>query len=116
MRIGIFGYGNLGRGVERALVRTSSESLFGIFTKRKTQLGRSFSGAPLFDAGDVLRFTGEIDVMINCGSSKSEAPRTTPFLASHFHVVDAFDTHRDVRQHFAKTDAAAKRSGHLALI
>ena len=116
MRIGIFGYGNLGRGVERALVRTSSESLFGIFTKRKTQLGRSLSGAPLFDAGDVLRFTGEIDVMINCGSSKSEVPRTTPFLASHFHVVDAFDTHRDVRQHFAKTDAAAKRSGHLALI
>ena len=117
IRIGIFGYGNLGRGVESAIRQNPDMTLAAVFTRRAPQtLKIKTVGVPVYSADDVLAHKNEIDVMILCGGSATDLPVQTPALAKHFNVVDSFDTHACIPEHFAAVDAAAEESGHVAII
>jgi len=114
MKIGIYGYGNLGRGVECAVRQNSDMELVGIFTRRDPQTVQTLTGVPVYAAHEVSNF--DIDVLILCGGSATDLPTMTPMLAEKFHVVDSFDTHAKIPAHFAAVDASAKAHGHMALI
>ena len=117
IRIGIFGYGNLGRGVESAIRQNSDMELAAVFTRRTPEtLKIRTEGVPVMSADDVVTMKGKIDVMILCGGSATDLPVQTPALAEHFNVVDSFDTHARIPEHFAAVDAAAKSSGKVGLI
>ena len=116
MKIGIYGYGNLGRGVELAIRQNPDMELAGVFTRRDPAKVTTLTGAPVYAAADAADFTGEIDVMIICGGSASDLAEMTPMLAKQFNVIDSFDTHARIPEHFANVDEAAFRSGHTALI
>jgi diaminopimelate dehydrogenase len=116
MKIGIYGYGNLGRGVELAIRQNADMELAGVFTRRDPAAVKTITGAPVYAAADVNRFENEIDVMIICGGSASDLPEMTPALAKHFNVIDSFDTHARIPEHFANVDKAAKENGHVAVI
>ncbi len=116
MRIGIYGYGNLGRGVECALKVAGDAKLVGIFTRRDPKTVRSPFGTAVFGIETLSEMAKEIDVLILCGGSATDLPEMTPALAKSFSVVDSFDTHKSIPEHFAKVDAAAKEGGNLALI
>ena len=116
MKIGIYGYGNLGRGVEAALRQNPDMEIVGVFTRRDPAAVKTVTGIPVYSAALVGDFSTEIDVMIICGGSATDLPEMTPMLAKHFNVVDSFDTHARIPEHFANVDAAAKAAGHTALI
>ncbi len=116
MKIGIYGYGNLGRGVEAALRQNPDTEIVGVFTRRDPASVKTVTGIPVYSASLVEDFSTEIDVMIICGGSATDLPEMTPMLAKHFNVVDSFDTHARVPEHFANVDGVAKASGHTALI
>ena len=116
IRIGIMGYGNLGRGVEYAVKGCPDMELAGIFTRRAPESLQTVSGAPVYAAEAALSMQDKIDVMILCGGSATDLPKQTPALARLFNVVDSFDTHARIPEHFAAVDAAAKEGGTLALI
>ncbi len=116
MKIGIYGYGNLGRGVELAVRENADMELVGVFTRRPPETVKTATGAPVFAASSLSDFVGKIDVLILCGGSATDLPKMTPALARDFNVIDSFDTHAAIPAHFAATDAAASESGHLALI
>ena len=117
MKIGIYGYGNLGRGVEAAVNKTKDAELVGVFTRRTPQsLSIKTAGAGVYSVGDVLKFKDKIDVMIICGGSATDLPKMTPELAADFNVVDSFDTHAKIPEHFENVDKAAKSNGKTALI
>ena len=116
MKIGIYGYGNLGRGVELAIRQNADMELVGVFTRRDPAGVKTLTGAPVYAAGSVADFESEIDVMIICGGSASDLPEMTPMLARQFNVIDSFDTHARIPEHFANVDQAALRTGHTALI
>ena len=116
MKIGIYGYGNLGRGVELAIRQNPDAELFGVFTRRDPQTVKTLTGAAVYAAQDVEKYAGDIDVMIICGGSASDLPEMTPMLAKTFNVVDSFDTHARVPEHFANVDKAALETGHTAII
>ena len=116
MKIGIFGYGNLGRGVECAILQNPDAELVGVFTRRDPASVKTLTGAKVYSAGDVLKFKNEIDVLVICGGSATDLPVLTPELAKDFNVIDSFDTHAKIPEHFANVDKAAKESGHTALI
>lgn len=116
MKIAIVGYGNLGRGVEAALTAAPDMQAVGIFTRRDPASIQSVSGMPVFGMDALESMADEIDVVINCGGSATDLPRSTPALAEEFHVVDSFDTHAKILEHRANTDAAARRGGKVAVI
>ena len=116
MKIGIYGYGNLGRGVEAALRQNPDMEIVGVFTRRDPATVKTVTGIPVYSASLVEDFTTEIDVMIICGGSASDLPEMTPMLAKQFNVVDSFDTHARVPEHFANVEGAAMTTGHTALI
>ena len=116
MKIGIYGYGNLGRGVECAVSHTPDAQLVGIFTRREPSTVRPHGDTPVYAAARLAEFASEIDVLILCGGSATDLPTMTPELAASFNVVDSFDTHAAIPAHFAAVDAAAKQGGHTALI
>lgn len=117
MRIGIFGYGNLGRGVESAIRQNKDMELRAVFTRRDpAKLKIATPGVPVYAAADAAAHEGEVDVLILCGGSATDLPVQTPAMAELFHVVDSFDTHAHIPEHFAAVDAAAKKSGHTAMI
>ena len=116
MKIGIYGYGNLARGVECAARRTEDVSLEAVFSRRDPASVKTLTGVPVYPAADVSRFTGELDVLVICGGSATDLPRMTPALARDFNVVDSFDTHADIPAHFDAVDAAAREGGKTALI
>ncbi|NCB62000.1 MAG: diaminopimelate dehydrogenase [Clostridia bacterium] len=117
IRIGIAGYGNLGRGVEAALGRSSDMTLAGIFSRRGPDTVRPTQPeTPVWPLDDAAAHADEIDVLVICSGSAHDLPEQTPALARLFHVVDSFDTHAAIPAHFAAVDAAAAGSGHLALI
>ena len=116
-RIGIFGYGNLGRGVENAIRQNEDMTLVAVFTRRDPEsLKISTEGAKVVSASEVESYKNEIDVMIICGGSATDLPEQTPALAKNFTVVDSFDTHAKIPQHFARVDSAAKEGGNIAMI
>ena len=116
MRIAIYGYGNLGKGVELAARQNDDMELFGVFTRRDPSKMTTLTGARVFSAEDVLRYMNQVDVMILCGGSATDLPENTPYLAEYFNVVDSFDTHARIPEHFKKVDARAREGGRLGLI
>lgn len=117
MKIAVYGYGNLGRGVEAAAVASEDVQLVGIFTRRDPRtVTPLFPETKVFSAEDILPFKDKIDVLIICGGSATDLPHMTPMLAEYFHVVDSFDTHAAIPEQFVRVDAAAKKGNHLALI
>ena len=116
MKIAIAGYGNLGRGVELSIRQNPDCDLFGVFTRRAPETVVTVTGAPVFHIDNILDYKDEIDVVVICGGSATDLPKQTPELAAHFCVVDSFDTHAKIPEHFAAVDAAAKASGTVAVI
>ena len=116
MRLGIYGYGNLGRGVELAIRQNSDAELVGVFSRRDPSSVTTLTGAKVFSVNDVEKFKDDIDVMIICGGSATDLPEMTPCIAKMFNVIDSFDTHANIPTHFDNVDAAAKSAGKLALI
>ena len=116
MKIAIYGYGNLGKGVELAVRQAPDMEPVGVFTRRAPETVHTLTGLPVYAADRVLDFEGIIDVLIICGGSATDLPVMTPALAVHFNVVDSFDTHANIPDHFAAVNAAAEKSGHTALI
>ena len=116
IRIGIAGYGNLGRGVELAVVQNDDMELVGVFTRRDPSTVSTVTGVKAYTMDDAVKMAGDIDVMIICGGSATDLPKQTPELAKYFNVIDSFDTHARIPEHFANVDKAAKESGKLAFI
>ncbi|MCL2508162.1 MAG: diaminopimelate dehydrogenase [Oscillospiraceae bacterium] len=117
IKIGIYGYGNLGRGVECSVRQNADMELSAIFTRRDpASITPQTAGLSVLSASDVTSFIGKIDVMILCGGSATDLPKQTPELAAFFNVVDSFDTHAKIPAHFANVDAGAKSGGHVAVI
>ena len=116
IKIGIYGYGNLGRGVELALVKQSDMETVGVFTRRPPETVKTLTGIPVFSADDVFSMQNQIDVMIICGGSSTDLPKQTPALAKAFNVVDSFDTHAKIPQHVQNVDEAAKSAQKTALV
>ena len=117
IRIGIFGYGNLGKGVESAIRQNGDMELAAVFTRRDpASLKIATEGVRVCHTDSVKDMINEIDVMILCGGSATDLPVQTPELAKYFNVVDSFDTHARIPEHFANVDESARSSGKLALI
>lgn len=116
MKIAIYGYGNLGKGVECAVNAAPDAELFGVFTRRAPETVKTVAGAKVYHADDILNYKNEIDVVIICGGSATDLPIMTPSLAENFNVVDSFDTHAKIPEHFANVDSSAKSNNHTALI
>ncbi len=116
MKLAIYGYGNIGRGVEAAVRQNPDMTLTGVYTRRDPSAVRTKTGVPVYAAADILKQKDEIDVLMICGGSATDLPVLTPMLAKDFNVVDSFDTHARIPEHFASVDASAKAGGHTALI
>ncbi len=117
IRIGILGYGNLGRGVELAVRANEDMELAAVFTRRDpSALKIATPGVPVVRADEAEAWQDRIDVMILCGGSATDLPKQTPAFAKWFNVVDSFDTHAHIPDHFAAVDAAARAAGKLAAI
>ena len=116
MKLAIYGYGNLGRGVECAVRQNPDAELIGVFTRRDPALVKTLTGIPVYSADDILKFQDQIDVLIICGGSATDLPKMTPHLAKYFNVVDSFDTHANIPVHYKNVNEAALSSGHIALI
>lgn len=116
MKIAIYGYGNLGKGVECAVNAASDAELFGVFTRRAPESVKTLSGVKVYPAEDIFNYKDNIDVVIICGGSATDLPKMTPMLAEHFNVIDSFDTHAKIPEHFDNVDKSAKNSNHTALI
>lgn len=117
IRIGIAGYGNLGRGVEASLARNPDMALVGIFTRRAPQqLVPLHAGTPVFAMDTLARYTDRIDVLILCGGSKEDLPEQGPALAALFNTVDSFDTHARIPEYFAAVNAPALANQKTALV
>ena len=115
IKIGILGYGNLGRGVECAIRQNPDMELVGVFSRRDPATVKTF-GAKVYHIDSAKDMTNEIDVMIICGGSATDLPKQTPEFAKLFNVVDSFDTHAKIPEHFTAVDASAKESGNVAVI
>ncbi len=117
IRVGIMGYGNLGRGVECALKHNPDMELKAVFTRRAPEsVSILTEGVKVCAASEAKAMAGEIDVLILCGGSASDLPVQTPEYASYFNVVDSFDTHAKIPEHFTNTDKAAKAASKVAVI
>ena len=117
IRIGIVGYGNLAKGVECSIRQNPDMQLVAVFTRRDPENVKIMTpNVPVLSLDDAPAWQDQIDVMILCGGSAKDLPTMTPEFAKMFHVVDSFDTHATIPQHFAKVDAAAKESGKVAFI
>lgn len=117
IRVGIIGYGNIGRGMEDALSDFPDMELVAVFTRRNPEtVHPRRSDIPVVSAKDIADWTGKVDVLALAGGSAADLPRQTPDYARLFNVIDTFDTHATIPEHFAAVDEAAKTSGHVAMI
>ncbi len=117
IRIGILGYGNIGRGIEAAVAAAPDMELAAVFTRRDpAAVAVKTPGAPVVNVADLDAWTDKVDVMMLCGGSATDLPEQTPAYAKLFNVIDSFDTHAKIPEHFANVDKAAKESGHLGMI
>ncbi|MDY6329195.1 MAG: diaminopimelate dehydrogenase [Lachnospiraceae bacterium] len=116
-RIGILGYGNLGRGIECAIKHNDDMELVAVFTRRNPDDVKILTeNVKVYSVNDVEDFKDKIDVMILCGGSATDLPEQTKKYAEMFNVIDSFDTHAKIPEHFADVDAAAKKSGKIGII
>ena len=116
IKIGIYGYGNLGRGVESEIKKNNDMELVAIFTRRDPSTLKTNSDAPVISASEVNEWKDRIDVMILCGGSATDLPVQAPELAKSFNTVDSFDTHAKVPEQFANVDASASAGSHVSII
>ena len=117
IKIGILGYGNLGRGVECAVKQNDDMELVAVFTRRNPEDVKILTEtATVCNVADVEDWKDKIDVMIICGGSATDLPKQTPVYAKMFNVIYSFDTHARIPEHFANVDAAAKEGGHVGII
>lgn len=117
IRIGILGYGNLGRGVECAIRQNPDMELKAVFTRRDPESVKILTeGVKVYSVDEAKNMTGEIDVLILCGGSATDLPKQTPEFAKLFNTIDSFDTHAKIPEHFDAVDAAAKESSHVSII
>ncbi|MBP3853399.1 MAG: diaminopimelate dehydrogenase, partial [Erysipelotrichaceae bacterium] len=116
IRIGIVGYGNLGRGVECAVKENTDMELVAVFTRRSPDtVSVQTPDLPVISVERISDWKEKIDVLILCGGSATDLPVQTPAFVKDFNVVDSFDTHARIPEHFANVDAAAKESGHIGI-
>ena len=116
IRIGIYGYGNLGKGVELAIRQNADMEAVGVFTRRPPETLKTLTGIPVYASNDVLAMQKDIDVMIICGGSATDLPKQTPYLAEYFNVVDSFDTHAKIPQHVQAVGEQAEKGGKVAVV
>ena len=117
IRIGILGYGNLGRGVECAIKQNPDMELAAVFTRRAPESVRiQTQGVPVCRIEDAVQMQDKIDVMILCGGSATDLPVQTPEFVQYFNVIDSFDTHAKIPEHFTAVDEAAKKSGKVGIM
>ena len=116
LNLAIYGYGNVARGVELAIAQAPDAALACVFTRRAPSSVHTLTGAPVYAAAELDAHRDEFDVLVICGGSATDLPELTPMLAAKCGVVDSFDTHARIPEHFARVDAAAKAGGHVALI
>ena len=117
IKIGIAGYGNLGRGVECAIKQNPDMELAAVFTRRNPESVQILTeGVPVCRIEDAGEWKDRIDVMILCGGSATDLPEQTPAFAKMFNVIDSFDTHAKIPEHYANVDAAAKEGGKVSII
>ncbi|MCR5427528.1 MAG: diaminopimelate dehydrogenase [Lachnospiraceae bacterium] len=117
IRLGILGYGNLGRGIECAVKHNADMELKAVFTRRDPAAVQiRTEGARVYSANDLAAHKDDIDVLILCGGSATDLPGQTPVAVKLFNVVDSFDTHARIPEHFENVDKAAKESGHIGII
>lgn len=116
IKVGIAGYGNLGKGVESALLHTDDMELVGIFTRRAPETVKTATGAPVYSWDEAKNMQNDIDVMILCGGSANDLPTQTAEMAQYFNVIDSFDTHANIPEHFDMVDAVSKKSGKISII
>ena len=117
MRVGIYGYGNLGKGVECAIKNNPDMELVGVFTRRNPSEIKIFTeGVKVYSSNDIMRMKDEIDVLIICGGSATDLPHLTPELAMNFNVIDSFDTHSKISEHYENVNKSAKEGNNIAII
>ena len=117
MKLAILGYGNLGKGIECAVKQNKDAELKYVFTRRDPETVKILTeGVSVKNVSEILDYKDDIDVLIICGGSATDLPEMTPKYAQYFNVIDSFDTHARIPEHFANVDKAAKESGHTALI
>lgn len=116
IKIAILGYGNLGKGVECAVGQNEDMELTAVFTRREPGTIRTLSGVPVYHADMLQEKKDRIDVLVLCGGSATDLPKQTAEYAKYFNVVDSFDTHAKIPEHFANVDAAAKANGTVGII
>lgn len=117
MKIGILGYGNLGRGIESAIAQNDDMELSCIITRRNpASIKPATDGVEVYSIDDIENLKDKIDVLVLCGGSATDLPQQTPEYTKYFNVIDSFDTHARIPEHFENVDKAAKENGHVALI
>lgn len=116
IKVGLYGYGNIAKGVECAVKQNKDMEVTCVFTRRNPETVTTISGAKVYRTDDVLNHKDDVDVLVMCGGSATDLPEQTPAMAEHFNVVDSFDTHKRIPEHFANVDAAAKKSGKIGVI
>ena len=116
IRVAISGYGNLGRGVESAVASSNDMELVALFTRRDPSTIKTRTNVPVYSVDKAVKMKDEIDVLILCGGSANDLPEQTPEMAKYFNVIDSFDTHARIPEHFANVDSSSKNSGKVAII
>ncbi|MBQ3115293.1 MAG: diaminopimelate dehydrogenase [Clostridia bacterium] len=116
MKVAIVGYGNLGKGTEKAVASAPDMELVGVFTRRGPDSVKTATGVPVYWLKDIYNMRDKIDVLVLCGGSATDLPEQTPNLAGYFNVVDSFDTHAKIPQHFDNVDKASKEGNKVSVI
>ncbi len=116
IKVGLYGYGNIAKGVECAVKQNKDMEVTCVFTRRNPKTVETISGAKVYKTDDVLNHKDDIDVLVMCGGSATDLPEQTPAMAEHFNVVDSFDTHKRIPEHFSNVDVAAKNGGKIGII
>lgn len=116
IKIGLYGYGNIAKGVECAVKQNADMVVSCVFTRRDPSTVSTISGAAVYKTDTILEHKDEIDVLVMCGGSATDLPEQTPAMAKHFNVVDSFDTHKNIPTHFENVDKAAKEGGNIGII
>lgn len=116
IKICLYGYGNIAKGVECAVKQNADMEVTCVFTRRAPETVTTVSGAPVYKTDDILNHRDDIDVLIMCGGSATDLPEQTPAMAEYFNVVDSFDTHKRIPEHFSNVDIAAKKGNKIGII
>lgn len=116
IRIAIAGYGNIGKGVECAIKQNSDMELYGVFSRRNPEDVKTLTNTKVYHIDSLIEHKDNIDVLILCGGSAKDLPQQTPEFAKNFNVIDSFDTHAKIPEHFENVDSEAKKSGKIAII